>query len=580
MFKSEEKSSVARVLRPVGEVPAVGADAAKAEAAKAVTFASLNLAGPLLKAVSEDGYEIPTPIQAKAIPPIMLGRDVLGCAQTGTGKTAAFALPIIHRLITAPVDKTRRGPVLPKVLILSPTRELATQIVESFATYGRHTMLAYTVVYGGVSQFHQVRALKKGVDVLVATPGRLIDLLDQRVVCLDEVSTLVLDESDRMLDMGFIQPIRRIVSSLKVKPDVRQTLMFSATMPREIMHLADSLLRDPVKVAVTPVASAAPMIEQSVFFVPRMQKPALLEYLLQNEKIERAIVFMRTKHGADKLMHRLERAQITAEAIHGNKAQNQRQRALHAFRTGRSRVLVATDVAARGLDVDGITHVFNYDMPVDAESYVHRIGRTGRAGAKGLAYAFCDPEERGLLRDIERLTGKRVPVVDKLPVLPKESAMGRAPVHFGEDAPQRPTNNGGYNEFTNDRVPRSFVNSRGGTPGRGVPSRNESGMGQIQHRPQDHSQHPSDGGHKAAFHHGNREQVAGARPMSGARPTSGGRDGDRPARSGSGGGFGAGKPSGGGFGHSRGGFNGSKRPGSFSRSGNGGSGRGPSRGGR
>ncbi len=372
-------------------------------------FSSLSLCSPLLQALTDEGYTTPTPIQAQAIPPILAGRDVLGCAQTGTGKTAAFALPILQRLMEAPVDKTRRGPTLPRVLVLSPTRELATQIGDSFATYGRHTGLNHAVIFGGVSQFHQVRALQRGVDILVATPGRLMDLMEQRHVNLTAVKTFVLDEADRMLDMGFIQPIRRIAS---VVPAGRHTLLFSATMPKEIMHLADSLLKNPVKVAVTPVASTAALIEQSVYMVPRDKKAVLLEHLLGDKNVSRVLVFTRTKHGADRLCRRLMLSGVVSEAIHGNKAQNHRQRALDQFRSGRTRVLVATDVAARGIDVDGITHVFNYDLPNEPESYVHRIGRTGRAGATGLAISFCDGEERGFLRDIERLTGKKIRTVE------------------------------------------------------------------------------------------------------------------------------------------------------------------------
>ncbi|MDX2148327.1 MAG: DEAD/DEAH box helicase [Planctomycetota bacterium] len=399
------------------------------------TFASLELAAPIMDALREERYETPTPIQAQAIPPVLQGRDVLGCAQTGTGKTAAFALPILHRLLSRVVDHANATPTanpghanpnsrprkrqhgfLPRALILSPTRELATQIGDSFATYGRHTGLVHTCIYGGVSQNRQVRALDEGVDVLVATPGRLIDLMEQRLVDLSRVSVFVLDEADRMLDMGFIKPIRTIAASL---PMGRQTLLFSATMPREILHLAESLLKNPVKVAVAPVAATAALIEQSLYFVDRGRKATLLQHLLREGDVERAVVFTKTKHGADRLAKRLVRDGITAGAIHGNKAQNQRERALDAFRTGRSRVLVATDVAARGLDVDGITHVFNFDLPMEPEAYVHRIGRTGRAGAKGVAIAFCDHEERGLLRDIERVTGKRLATV-ALPELPPE----------------------------------------------------------------------------------------------------------------------------------------------------------------
>ncbi|MBX3402052.1 MAG: DEAD/DEAH box helicase [Phycisphaeraceae bacterium] len=401
-------------------------------------FSSLGLADPILRSLNTEGYTTPTPIQAQAIPPVLEGRDLLGCAQTGTGKTAAFALPILHRLHAQPADKSRRGPALPRVLVLSPTRELATQIGESFAVYGRHTGLSHTVIFGGVSQYHQVKALQRGVDVLVATPGRLIDLMEQRLVNLSAVRVLVLDEADRMLDMGFIQPIRRIVAAL-TEPQSRQTLLFSATMPREIMHLADSLLRNPVKVAVTPVSSAVPLIEQSLYMVPRNSKQSLLERLLENRDVTRAVVFTKTKHGADRVARRLARAGVSSDAIHGNKAQNQRTRALDAFRSGRVRVLVATDVAARGLDVDGITHVFNFDLPMEPEAYVHRIGRTGRAGATGIAVSFCDHEERGLLRDIEKLTGKAVPRLETptdLPVIPKAEHAPH-PAHGGH-APRRP----------------------------------------------------------------------------------------------------------------------------------------------
>ena len=377
-------------------------------------FASLNLAPSLTRVLTSEGYTTPTPIQAKAIPVILEGKDVLGCAQTGTGKTAAFALPILHRLQAAPADKSRRGPTLPRCLVLSPTRELATQIAESFATYGKETPISGTVVFGGVSQFHQVKALQRGIDVLVATPGRLLDLMDQGFINLSQISVFVLDEADRMLDMGFINPIRKIAATL---PKQRQTLLFSATMPKEIMHLADSLLKNPTKIAVTPVASAVPLIEQKMYFVPRAKKPAMLDHLLKDTTLSRVVVFTKTKHGADRVARNLNRSGVLTESIHGNKAQNQRTRALEGFRSGRSRVLVATDVAARGLDVDGITHVINYDLPMEPEAYVHRIGRTGRAGATGIAISFCDSEERDLLRAIERLTGKRVPTAGDLPEL-------------------------------------------------------------------------------------------------------------------------------------------------------------------
>jgi ATP-dependent RNA helicase RhlE len=371
------------------------------ETAPLQNFSSLDLASPIFKAIQREGYEIPTPIQAQAIPPIMAGEDVLGCAQTGTGKTAAFALPLLHRLHTSRPDKKRRGPVLPRALILSPTRELATQIADSFGTYGQNTGLRYTTIFGGVSQSKQVRHLKAGVDILVATPGRLLDLMDQGYVNLNAIEMFVLDEADRMLDMGFIQPIRQIAGEI---PKERQTLLFSATMPNNISQLANSLLTNPVKISVTPVASAAPLIEQSLYMIPASAKPRMLLRLLQDRSVERALVFTRTKHGADKLTKVLNNGNVSTAAIHGNKSQNNRQRALDAFKYGRARVLVATDVAARGIDVDGVTHVFNFNIPNEPESYVHRIGRTGRAGATGHAIAFCDRDERGHLKAIERLT--------------------------------------------------------------------------------------------------------------------------------------------------------------------------------
>jgi ATP-dependent RNA helicase RhlE len=440
-----------------------------------MAFKSLKLNETILKALAEQGYHTPTPIQAKAIPPILEGKDVLGCAQTGTGKTAAFALPIIQRLQEMPVDKARRGPAHPRALILSPTRELAAQIGESFATYGRHAGLSHTVIFGGVSQFHQVKAIHRGVDILVATPGRLMDLMDQRIVTLKDVKIFVLDEADRMLDMGFIQPIRRIASQV---PGGRQTLLFSATMPKEIMHLADSLLKHPVKVAVNPVASAAPLIEQSVYMVPFHNKQALLEVLLEEPGVERALVFTRTKHGADRVCKRLDREGIPAVAIHGNKAQNYRIRALDAFRSGKARVLVATDVAARGLDIDNVTHVFNFDLPMEPEAYVHRIGRTGRAGATGIAIAFCDKAEFDLLRQIERLTGKTIPKIDKLPVLPSNDHQRDERAGRGDDFRER----------------RAHPTGRGGRFGGGRPSP----------RPEHRTEHRTERGHAPAHSNGSR----------------------------------------------------------------------------
>jgi ATP-dependent RNA helicase RhlE len=435
-------------------------------AASATTFTALKLAEPLLEALTDEGYTTPTPIQAKAIPPILEGKDVLGCAQTGTGKTAAFALPVLDRLMRESVDTARRGPILPRALILSPTRELATQITDSFEAYGRHSGLSHTSIFGGVSQFHQVRALHRGVDILVATPGRLMDLMEQGYVNLTAIKILVLDEADRMLDMGFIQPIRHIAAKITKE---RQTLMFSATMPKEIMRLADSLLRNPVKVAVTPVASAAPLIEQKVYMVQKHSKPALLMHFLNQDLVERALVFTRTKRGAEKLMKGLRRLGVSADAIHGNKAQNARQRALESFRSGRSRVLVATDVAARGIDVDGVTHVFNYELPDDPESYVHRIGRTGRAGATGIAIAFCDSEERGQLRDIERLSGKKIPIVAELPELPVLKDMVQH-TDDDDDDDRRPMNGhrGGSRGGLRGNSMRGRPSRDGARPGQGT----------------------------------------------------------------------------------------------------------------
>lgn len=414
-------------------------------------FDDLKLSEPVLRAVHAEGYETPTPIQVKAIPHVLEGKDLMGCAQTGTGKTAAFALPILSRLAphapatsAKPIDTSttmprhgrtphgvnathnapphRGGKHAPshakphaheprrpiRVLVLTPTRELAVQIGESFETYGRFCGTRCGLVYGGVGQGNQERMLRHGVDVLVATPGRLLDLMGQGLVDLSTVEVFVLDEADRMLDMGFIHDIRKVIARL---PSKRQTLMFSATMPSEIRQLAGGILKHPEHVAVAPVSSTADRVEQRVYFVDKAGKGALLLHLLESDgAIDRALVFTRTKHGADKVAKMLDKGGVEAEAIHGNKSQNQRQRALNQFKQGRTRVLVATDIAARGLDIDALSHVFNYDLPNEPESYVHRIGRTGRAGLSGMAVSFCSAEERGFLKDIERVIGKKVPV--------------------------------------------------------------------------------------------------------------------------------------------------------------------------
>ena len=371
-----------------------------------MSFADLRLAEPILRAIS---YSSPTPIQAQAIPHVLQGRDVMGCAQTGTGKTAAFAMPILHHLFKSPRPGGGRRV---RALVLCPTRELATQIAENFIEYGKHVDVRTTIVFGGVGERPQIEALRRGVDVLVATPGRLLDLMRQSHVDLRAVDTLVLDEADRMLDMGFIHDIRQIVAKV---PAQRQTLMFSATMPQEIRKLAGSLLRQPAMVQVAPVASTVESVDQSVYFVDRHNKPALLAHLFHELPMSRAIVFTRTKHGADRVVRHLHRYGIRSEAIHGNKSQNARERALENFRRSRTPILVATDIASRGIDVDGVSHVVNYDLTHEPETYVHRIGRTARAGASGAAVAFCDPEEVPNLKAIERLIRCSIPVKNDQP---------------------------------------------------------------------------------------------------------------------------------------------------------------------
>ena len=368
-------------------------------------FDDFGLLSPVLDALAAEGYITPTPIQSQAIPYVLAGRDLCGIAQTGTGKTAAFALPILHRLAARPGETPRGGC---RVLVLSPTRELASQIADSFTTYGRGLRLSTAVVFGGVPLGGQQRRLAAGVDILVATPGRLLDLVDRRAVVLSDVEVFVLDEADRMLDLGFIHALKRIA---KLLPRRRQTLLFSATMPRAIAALAEDYLADPIRVAVAPAATTVERVEQSVIFVPSERKRDLLTALLADPSFKRVLVFTRTKHGADRVVRHLAGAGINAAAIHGNKSQPQRERALAAFRGGQGRVLVATDIAARGIDVDGVSHVINFELPNIPEDYVHRIGRTARAGAAGTAVAFCSDEERPYLRSIERLTRLAVPVI-------------------------------------------------------------------------------------------------------------------------------------------------------------------------
>jgi ATP-dependent RNA helicase RhlE len=374
-----------------------------------MSFQQLNIIEPILRSIAQEGYTIPTPIQKEAIPIVLRGNDLLGCAQTGTGKTAAFAIPILQ-LLQANKMYDRKRKI--RSLIVTPTRELAIQIDESFKAYGRFCGLTSTVVFGGVNQNPQTAILQRGVDILVATPGRLLDLMDQGFISIRDIEIFVLDEADRMLDMGFIHDVRKIIAAL---PRKRQSLFFSATMPPEIIKLSNSILHQPIKVEVTPSASTVDIVSQFVYFVDRGNKPALLMEVLKDKNIKTALVFTRTKHGADRVVRLLAKQKISAEAIHGNKAQNARQRALANFKAQTTRVLVATDIAARGIDIDDMEFVINYEISNMPETYVHRIGRTGRAGAKGTAYSFCDADEKAYLKDIEKLIGKKIPVIDDHP---------------------------------------------------------------------------------------------------------------------------------------------------------------------
>jgi len=416
------------------------------------TFSDFNLNPAILKTLEQEGYATPTPIQIQAIPSVLEGRDLQGIAQTGTGKTAAFALPILHRLIATKREPMRRGC---RVLVLSPTRELCSQICDSFRVYGRNLGIKVAAVYGGVGHRPQIEMLARGVDVLVATPGRLLDHLDARHVALEGVETLVLDEADQMLDMGFIQPIRRIISKISMK---RQTLFFSATMPKEIGKLAAELLQKPVKVSVTPAATTVERVRQHVYLVDAKAKRSLLVELFANPELTRTIVFTRTKRGADKVARHLEEAGVSNAAIHGNKSQGQRQAALAAFKASRIRALVATDVAARGIDIELVTHVINFELPNVPESYVHRIGRTARAGAEGVAISMCDSEEREFLRDIEHLTRQSIPATDRRrdPTLPLTEASRDArprngKPHRGSQGEGRGKPHGGRNQRSEHR---------------------------------------------------------------------------------------------------------------------------------
>jgi ATP-dependent RNA helicase RhlE len=423
------------------------------------SFDDFGLLSPILDSLAGEGYTTPTPIQSQAIPFVLAGRDLCGIAQTGTGKTAAFALPILHRLASQPGATSPRGC---RVLVLSPTRELASQIADSFRTYGRRLRLSAAVVFGGVPLGPQQRLLAPGVDILVATPGRLLDLIDRRAAVLSNVETLVLDEADRMLDLGFIHALKRIA---KLLPRTRQTLLFSATMPRSIAALAEEYLTDPVRVAVAPAATTAERVEQGVMLVPAERKRDLLTALLRDPSFERVLVFTRTKHGADRVVRHLVGAGIDAAAIHGNKSQPQRERALAAFRSGDGRVLVATDIAARGIDVDGVSHVINFELPNVPEDYVHRIGRTARAGAAGAAIAFCSEEERPYLRGIEKLTKLTVPVIPT-PAVIREFHQGAVAPAVPAPSAKRPAANAARDR----QQPARARTESGNAPGDALPA--------------------------------------------------------------------------------------------------------------
>jgi ATP-dependent RNA helicase RhlE len=434
-------------------------------------FTDLGLAQPLLKALTAEGYTQPTPIQAQAIPYVMQGKDLLGIAQTGTGKTAAFALPILHRLAANPKKAPRRGA---RVLVLSPTRELASQIAESFRSYGRHMGITVAVVFGGAKYNPQIKALANGLDVLVATPGRLIDHLQQKTCYLGETEIFVLDEADQMLDLGFVLPIRKIVAQL---PKERQNLFFSATMPGEIGKLAAELLKNPEKVSVTPQATTVEKVEQTLFFVEAQRKRALLAELFAERALSRVIVFTRTKRGADRVARYLEASGVPSASIHGDKSQGQRERALAAFKAGACRAMVATDIAARGIDVDGVTHVINYELPNVPEAYVHRIGRTARAGATGVAISLCCDDERNLLKDIQRTTRQTIPSFDRRndKILAQATAVADAlvPKDAGREDPVNPQQRNGRGGDSN-RPNRSHGRNQGHPGSHG---RNGGGQG-------------------------------------------------------------------------------------------------------
>lgn len=413
-----------------------------------MTFQELGLIDPIMKALSDEAYHTPTPIQEQSIPILLKGRDLLGCAQTGTGKTAAFAIPIIQLLKSAPENLDKKRQI--KALILTPTRELAIQIYESFNTYGKYTNLKSSVIFGGVSQVAQVDKLKRGVDILIATPGRLLDLMGQGIIHLDTIEFFVLDEADRMLDMGFVHDVKRIIAKLPAK---RQSLFFSATMPYSIMELSHGILTDPLKVEITPESTTAESVQQQICFVEKNNKKYLLEYILTEKNVDRLLVFTKTKHGANKVVKNLNISGFTAEAIHGNKSQTARQNALENFKKHKTRVLVATDIAARGLDIDDLSHVVNYELPNVPETYVHRIGRTGRAGSSGMAISFCDEEEWGLLKDIQKLINFKIDIMEDHPYTPGKYSDTKTEITQKKQELRRPANGQGPKNSSSSTKP-------------------------------------------------------------------------------------------------------------------------------
>lgn len=483
-----------------------------------MTFEELNIIPQILKALNDQGYETPTPIQEQSIGVVLDGRDLLGTAQTGTGKTAAFAVPILQMLHNEkPVSREHRL----RSLVLSPTRELAIQIKDSFVAYGRHLNLRCTVVYGGVSQIPQTNALRAGVDILVATPGRLLDLMNQRLVNLQDIKYFVLDEADHMLDMGFIHDVNKIIMKL---PEGHQTMMFSATMPKEIADLSSSILTNPARIAISPETSTVENTAQFMYFVDKHNKKNLLIHLLKTEDIDSALVFSRTKHGADKIVDDLVRAGINAEAIHGNKSQSARQLALRNFKAKKIKVLVATDIAARGIDVVELSHVINYDLPNVPETYVHRIGRTGRAGQAGTALSFCDDEEIGCLRDIQKFIGIKIPVVTEQPYAVDLSVTmpAKKPAYNRYRGASSPSSNGGRSGYRGGRPAGNFKSAGSGRPAGGKSTwhggtKSEDGYKPASgHKPA--GAYKPAGGYKAA---GGHKPAGTYKPMGGHKPSGG-----------------------------------------------------------